>query len=366
MAEFLSSRADLRLLCESGVPEGLQLEFKLKEDPRTGTLSKTDKRAIAEAVSSFANSEGGTLVYGVRSERRGGGDVAAELVPIEDIDRFAAEFRMVCSLNISPELPGISVQVIHEEAGTRGYLICSVGRSDRRPHMSTAPGVHSYYRRSFEGNALMTPSEIRDQHLAIRDAVVAPDVSIGGGGSYSSVGTWVAIRTHLVLGLRNVGVRTCINPYLRVTASCPLHSYGGIHDSQNGGWKTDFPPGTLIHVEDRLQCLSLGFVSRVDFAELQQTFASNSVDWTNAIRIYAGDDDPHSSTIGDKVPLDHITVVLRYGAENASLSREERLLSAQELARGVLKGGLDHIRERTVHQLGIWRQDLAEAFLAGR
>jgi hypothetical protein len=365
MVSLISNLADLRSLCDAGVAEGLQLEFKLKEDPSTAEVGKSDKRAIAEVVSSFANSEGGTLLYGVRSQRRDGADVAVELVPIQDIDRFLNQFRMVCSLNISPELSTISIRAIREGEGTAGYLVCHVERSDRRPHMSTAPGVHSYYRRSFEGSALMTPSEIRDQHLAVRDAVVLPELSIGGGGSYATVATWVAIRTNLVFALQNVGVRTCINPYLRVAASCPLHSYGGAQDPQNGGWKTDFTPGTLIHVEDRLQCLSLGFVSRVDFSELQRSFASNSADWTNAIRIYPGDDDPHSTTIGDKVRLNNIALSLRYGAENASLVREERVLSAQELARGVLKGGIGHIRERTLHQLGTWRQDLASAFLAG-
>lgn len=51
--------ADLEALCANAVAEGLQIEFKEKEDPTTAVLSKSEKN-IAQALSSFANSGGGT------------------------------------------------------------------------------------------------------------------------------------------------------------------------------------------------------------------------------------------------------------------------------------------------------------------
>ena len=100
MPSDFSTAADLEFLCANAVAEGLRLEFKEKEDRTTAALSKGDKKQIAEAVSSFANSDGGTIIFGIKTKRSGDGDVAAELMPIANVEQFASNFRMVCSLNV--------------------------------------------------------------------------------------------------------------------------------------------------------------------------------------------------------------------------------------------------------------------------
>src|SRR5689334_16423955 len=130
MFEDLTSAGDLESLCFNMVAEGLQIEFKQKEDPSTSTVSKIDKRAIAEAISSFANSDGGTLIYGIKTQRHGAADIAVELVPIANIDDFESSFRTVCALNISPSVPEIAVRSIKLDGTDQGFLVCEVSRSD--------------------------------------------------------------------------------------------------------------------------------------------------------------------------------------------------------------------------------------------
>ncbi|HEX4739406.1 MAG TPA: ATP-binding protein [Allosphingosinicella sp.] len=361
MAGPLSTVDDLRLICKTGVAEGLQLEFKLKEDHATGALSKADKRAIAEAVSSFENSDGGTLVYGVRSKRTSGADVAEALIPIQEISRFAAEFRMVCSLNISPELRGVTVDVLTESDGTSGYVVCNVPRSDRRPHMSTAPGVHSYYRRSFDGSALMTPSEITDQILAVREAVLRPTIRIAEGGSLSNMGYWVSVGFGVHFGVENIGTRTCKNPFLRVRCNQSTSSHGATFDSRLGAWKNSANPGTLVHVDDALSFFELKFLARILTGQSQLGPTATEDDLLSAVRIYPGTDDFHSKTITDKEEADDITFEVTFGAENAPARIQIFEYTRDQVAASILANLENAIRNMVVQNVGVWRADLVSS-----
>jgi hypothetical protein len=348
-------------LCSSSVAEGLRLEFKLKENPNTADLSKIDKRAIAEAVSSFANSDGGTLIYGIRSERTGGLDVAAELVPIANVDQFLKNLELVCGLNISPELRLASARVIYATPGSAdGFLICEVPRSDRRPHMSTAQGVHSYFRRSFEGSALMTPSEIRDQILAVRDAILEPVVVYGAGGSFSNQGAWISARIPVQFSLKNVGQALCRNPFLRVKASCALYSHSATYDYDLGAWKTLFPYGTLIHVDDQQSCLGLNLNACIRLDVLSALFERNSGQLAEAVIVLPGGQEYHASTITDKVSLEEVEFVLRHGAENATVNETVLGISRMAFAKRILTNST--VRDMALQSTGNYRADLVQSF----
>lgn len=357
------SLRDLASLCETGVPEGLNLEFKRKEDPRTPDLSRGDKKNIAQAVSSFANSDGGILILGIRSARSAGADIAEELVPIAEVDRFLTQFQIVCSLNVSPELSSISAWAIYSgEDSASGYVVCEVGRSTRRPHMSTAPGVHSYYRRSFEGSVPMTPSEVRDQILAVRDAILKPVVDACRGGSFTNQGEWISARTSVQFHLRNVGQALCKNPFLRVQASCGLHTNSSTFDGALQAWKTDFPYGTLIHVDDQISCFSLHLNAIIRADILAQQFEAGGANLSEAVIVLPGAAEFRTDTVTDKVSLEGIDFALRYGAENAPATESQVFLSRQDIAKRLLAE--QTVRQMAAHWPFPFRVDLVEEFLA--
>lgn len=360
MSLDLNSSADFESLCVNAVAEGLRLEFKEKEDPSTATLSRGDKKQIAEPVSSFANSDGGTIIFGVKTEKRSGSDVAVNLRPIADIEQFASNFRMVCSLNVSPPVPHTEVRAIACENTGQGFIVCEVSRSDKRPHMSTAPGVHSYFRRSFEGNVPMTPSEVRDQILAVRDAILEPVVPAPAGGSFSMNHDWVSARVSFVFYLRNVGQALCRIPFLRVKSSCKLHSHQATYDRVLRAWKTEFPYGTLIHVEDQLRCLSLAFHACVRFDILRALFKTEAMDLTESVMIFPGSDNYHTTTVTDKVSLSGIDFELRFGAENAPATTAEISFSRRQLAKAILSQST--IVDMYTQNVGIFREDLVRGF----
>src|SRR5262245_20334634 len=84
-AEILSGKHKrIKQFVEEGQAEGLHLDFKQKADRSHGKPGPEDKRTYSEALSGFANSDGGVIVWGVKCQARSGGDpdVATELKPI--------------------------------------------------------------------------------------------------------------------------------------------------------------------------------------------------------------------------------------------------------------------------------------------
>jgi hypothetical protein len=200
--------------------------------------------------------------------------------------------------------------------------------------MSTAPGVHSYFRRSFDGNVPMTPSEIRDQILAVRDAILEPVIGYPAGGMFSPSPHWISCSISIVFSLKNVGRALCRNPFLRVKPDCDLNSYTATYDGALEAWKTMFPYGTLIHVDDQQTCLALNFNACVYADVLGAHFYKGDSDLTETVFIFPGCPNHQVETISDKTSLRGIDFHLRYGAENAPVTEQTITYSRKELAKG--------------------------------
>jgi hypothetical protein len=241
-----------------------------------------------------------------------------------------------------------------------GFVVCTIPRSLNRPHMSTAAGENRYYRRSFSGNLLMTPGEIRDQILAVRDAILEPVIQPVAGGSFTNHGGWISACIAISLSLKNVGRALCRNPFLRARASSPLHSHSATYDDALQAWKTEFPDGTFIHVEDQKSCLSLSFYACIRFDILLLRFQQSLPMLTEAVLILPGSQDFRVDTISDKESLDRVELVLRYGAENAAAAETSVKLTREVLAKQILEQAT--VRDMTLQTLGQYRTDLVAAF----
>jgi hypothetical protein len=346
-------------LCRTRAPEGLHLEFKEKQSPERPELDSGDKKAIAKAVCAFANSGGGTLVFGVRTAKVGDVDVADELRSIRNPEICRTQVEYVCRTNISPEVPGVEVRALIGP-GDAGVVVCQVPHSERRPHMSTAPGVHTYFRRTFQGDVPMTPFEVQEQVLAVREATIEPTAKVARGASFSSASAWIAIGYSVQFGLENIGSRTCRNPFLRVRSSENGRSNNAAFDQRLDAWKSDLASGSLIHVDDALPLFGLEFIARVPFERLFTASSGTEEHLLDAVRIYRGGDDLHSPTITDKIEIEGLEFGATYGAENAVARTKEFYFTRREIAANILTRHEDHIRDRAIAAVGVWRADLVE------
>jgi len=135
--------------------EGKQIDFKAKFPD----LKKdSDKKEFLYDVSSFANTVGGLLVYGVR-EHEG---TAKEIVPLSEEINFDKEILKLESIirdGIEPRIK-TEIKVIESEKKER-VLIIKIFKSWSSPHRVTLGGSGKFYARHSGGKYELDTSELR-------------------------------------------------------------------------------------------------------------------------------------------------------------------------------------------------------------
>lgn len=148
------SVADLILLVESGRAEDQHLEYK-RELPGG---KDADKREFLADVSAFANTDGGTLVYGIdESDGQpislcGVGRPAAE----EDCLRLQDLIRS----GIEPRVSGFAVHRFSLDDG-HGVVVVGIPRSWNAPHRVVATGINRFYTRQGAQKFEMSIDQLR-------------------------------------------------------------------------------------------------------------------------------------------------------------------------------------------------------------
>jgi hypothetical protein len=146
--------------------EDLHLEFKQKHDATKGSTADTDKGRLSKAMSAFANSDGGLIVWGV--EARGTSDpevpdVAVALAPIKNIDAFHSQLNELISYAINSKLPARNVKVPRRTDASQGYVVTYIPPGEVPPYRAEFPSnCKQYFKRSGSRSYPMEPFDIRD------------------------------------------------------------------------------------------------------------------------------------------------------------------------------------------------------------
>lgn len=140
--------------------EDLHLDFKTVSDDRR--LAREDIRNLSKAISGFANSAGGIIIWGVEA-RKGAEDVdcAQQLVPVRNVARVLGDFQSLTGQATDPAVEGI----LHEMLGESDkgeYIKTFVPPSEFPPHMAIQGGLHDYYKRSGDSFYRMEHHDIAD------------------------------------------------------------------------------------------------------------------------------------------------------------------------------------------------------------
>lgn len=131
--------------------ETYYLDFKLTEkDDYSGArkLFASDKKNYAKAISAFGNSEGGVLVWGVKTGTADA-DYATEKQPIKNVSNFLSLLEGFTSTLTTPPHPSVSNKVIFEdESKDEGYVITHIPKSNSRPFQVINENDYRYYIRA--------------------------------------------------------------------------------------------------------------------------------------------------------------------------------------------------------------------------
>lgn len=151
--------------------EDLYLDFKEKEDRTKAALSINDERNLNKALSGFANSDGGVIVWGIEARRKGNDsespDVARARKTIKNLDAFHANLNDKIRLATTPPVPGvINIKIPRKTNSKEGYVVTYVPVGPVPPYRAEKCNNH-FYKRSGSNFYHMEPFDIRD--IILRD-----------------------------------------------------------------------------------------------------------------------------------------------------------------------------------------------------
>lgn len=146
-------REDFEQLITNGVRESKTIEYK-RELPGN---SDSDKKEFLADVSSFANSGGGDLAYGMECED--GLPVKLVGIEIENIDATILKYESITKDGLAPR---IACEIIPVELETNKYaLVIRVLPSWNPPHRVVYKGHDKFYARNSAGKYSLDVDELR-------------------------------------------------------------------------------------------------------------------------------------------------------------------------------------------------------------
>jgi hypothetical protein len=143
---------DLAALVAGGVPEGRTIEYK-RELPGN---SDSDKKEFLADASSFANTSGGDLIFGVEEDR----GVPTRVVGVQaaDLDLEIRRIDSILSSGLSPRIR-YAVKTVPVDDGR--VLVIRVERSWSGPHRVVFQGHDKFYARNSAGKYPLDVNELR-------------------------------------------------------------------------------------------------------------------------------------------------------------------------------------------------------------
>jgi len=244
--------------------ENLYLDFKTIVDASLN--SSDDKRNLARALSGFANSSGGLIVWGIEARKDTDGvDCATALKPIDRVGLFVSRLNALTGGAVDPLVDGVRHRAVEAGSGT-GFAVSLIPESDTGPHMAKL-GEDRYYKRSGDSFYKMEHYDVADMFGRRRRPTLRVTYRIVGRGPHAAV----------VLGLRNVGRATARAPFLALDCESTLQrspygldgngneglaylrfAYAGMKWAYGGGMDFAVHPGMSYDVA----CLNLGIPAR--------------------------------------------------------------------------------------------------------
>jgi hypothetical protein len=229
-----------------GAVERQHVDFKEK-DRNASELTDNDKKNLSKAVSGFANSSGGVLIWGIEDE-------TLSPKPITDVQGFVSSMLELAARVTDPVVQGIDGDWIPSDEGTgqNGFGLLYVPESSLPPHrviLNHKAIKNYYYIRSGESFLIASHTQLEDMFgrrprpvLSLSTRIVlggkigsnpyCPAMSPKGLNDYMKVRDGKASSNtyylYVILGIENKGRGVAKSPFLSVKIHPPygIHPYG--------------------------------------------------------------------------------------------------------------------------------------------
>jgi hypothetical protein len=148
---------DLQTLVDNAVLERKSLEYKQLLPGN----SDADKKEYLADVSSFANSSGGDLLFGIVSDNSSGIPQKIEGMDLTNVDQEISRLDNSIRDGIEPRISGIAIRSI-PLSNSKTVIIIRVQKSWNLPHRVTYKGHDKFYSRSTNGKYPLDVNELRN------------------------------------------------------------------------------------------------------------------------------------------------------------------------------------------------------------
>jgi hypothetical protein len=157
------TESDLQYLIDNGEAEIRTVEYK---SILPGT-SDAEKREFLSDVSSFANTIGGHIIYGMVASA----GVPTQLQGIEIGDQDAVKLRLedMIRQGIQPRISGIGIHIVSLKSSAKAVVI-RIPRSWASPHMVTYQNYSRFFARNSAGKYQLDVTELRAAFLVSQNA----------------------------------------------------------------------------------------------------------------------------------------------------------------------------------------------------
>jgi hypothetical protein len=204
-----------------GAIERFHVDFKEKSDRRDAKMSDDDKKNLAKAVSGFANSGGGVLIWGIED-----GTIAAK--PIAAIYNFVSSMLSLAPQLTDPPVQGIDGDWIPSDSGTRseGFGLVYIPESLLPPHrvLLKQEGIKDhYFIRSGESFVIASHTQLEDMFGRRPQPKLSLSKRIVIGSRSGDI-----VHLRIMLGIENSGRGAAKSPFLSVRVNAPykIATYG--------------------------------------------------------------------------------------------------------------------------------------------
>ncbi|PZO44583.1 MAG: hypothetical protein DCF19_02220 [Pseudanabaena frigida] len=148
---------DIERLIENGIAESKTIEYK-RELPNNSDEAK--KEFLAD-VSSFANSEGGDILFGIEAEN--GNPTKLSNLHIADNDKARLQYESIIRDGIAPRIK-FDIKII--DINNTKVLLIRIYKSWNKPHRVEYKNTHKFYSRHSAGKYLLDIEDLRNAFLS--------------------------------------------------------------------------------------------------------------------------------------------------------------------------------------------------------
>jgi len=238
--------ADIDRYIAESQEENLNLDFKVVN--RSDLTHADDKKNLSKALSGFANSNGGIIIWGIDGRKNADGvDCACGKREIKALSLFMSTLNELTGEAVYPPVSAVRHRAIPVSADS-GFAVTIIPESDSGPHMARL-GEDRYYKRSGDSFYRMEHYDIQDMFGRRKrpELQLITKLSFAGGGSN---GGKRYVNVQVTYALENVGRGAAKAPLLalKIKSKHRLSEFG---IDGNGNFGLDRLPharGSLDHL----------------------------------------------------------------------------------------------------------------------